>query len=156
MTATNHTSDTRVQWFFDKDISAEDRKRLAPHLSNYNRLNEILVLNGIELSDIQKLILLELEGAQRPFILGKLIGRLKSKERNQLLTLVQSCVKAVSKHKSPATRKAVGASVTSGPVPPSAESPTASSSALQARSSFSRSKHRVKVRPSSSSTKCGS
>ena len=149
----NIPAQAHIQWVFDNKISDEDRLRLSPHISNYNRLNEILVLNGIAIEDIQKLILLELEGDQRPFILGKLVGRLKSKERNQLLTVIQSCVKAVSKRKSLDTPKVKGASATNGPVPPNEASPTESSSVRQARSSFSRSKHRVKVRPNSNSTK---
>lgn len=124
-----------VELAFGQNLTDADRARLGPHISNYNRLNEILVLNGIPISDIQKLILLELEGAQRPFILKKLVGRLKSKERKELLNIIATCVKAVSKPKSPVTRNRKGVSRTSSRRRRNAASPIESSSPPTEKSS---------------------
>lgn len=74
-------------------VSKADEARLGPHLTNYNRLNEILILNNIEAVDVQRLILIELHGKSRQFILNKLVGRLKSKERDALLANLNQCLK---------------------------------------------------------------
>jgi hypothetical protein len=79
--------------FPDVVVTNGDSVRLGPHLTNYNRLNEILILNNLPIEDVQKMILLELKGKSRQFILRKLVGRLKSKERKQLLHNLASCLK---------------------------------------------------------------
>lgn len=100
---------------FGTALSKKDRTRLEPHLVGYNRLNELLLLNGIPIEDIQKLIMLEVEGKRRPFILKKLVGRLKSKERQQLHNLIASCLKNTSNDKCVVTLSQKDASHTSSP-----------------------------------------
>lgn len=72
-------------------VSKGDEARLSPHLRNYNRLNEILILNGLDIKDVQRMILIELKGKSRQFILNKLVSRLKSQEREDLLINITQC-----------------------------------------------------------------
>ncbi len=72
-------------------VSKGDEARLSPHLTNYNRLNEILILNGLGIKDVQRMILIELQGKSRQFILNKLVSRLKSQEREDLLINITQC-----------------------------------------------------------------
>ena len=72
-------------------VSKGDESRLSPHLRNYNLLNEILILNGLDVKDVQRMILIELQGKSRQFILNKLVSRLKSQEREDLLINITQC-----------------------------------------------------------------
>jgi hypothetical protein len=73
-------------------ISHKDEERLRVHLSNWNRLHEIMLL-GINIPDLQRLVIMELLGNGRSRILTRLLGRLTKLQRaevqqkvNQLLT----------------------------------------------------------------------
>ena len=77
-------------------VTAKDRARLGPHLANYNLLNEILLLNNLSVEDVHILLELELQGKARRFVLYRLIGRIKSKERKQLIQCVNQKLKQKS------------------------------------------------------------
>lgn len=55
-------------------VSEKDFERLSPHLGNWTRLNDLLLL-GVNESDLQRLVVIELQGSKRPQILGKLLAR---------------------------------------------------------------------------------
>lgn len=68
-----------------------DARRLNPHIQNYNLLNEILLLNSLTIEDVQRMVVLELGGKGRQFVLKRLVGRLKTKERQELLNNIHQC-----------------------------------------------------------------
>lgn len=71
-------------------VSAKDRARLAPHLSGWNHLNELLLLNEFTLAEVKMLLLIEIEGAARKSIMDRLVARVKRLER---AVLVQAIMK---------------------------------------------------------------
>jgi hypothetical protein len=74
-------------------LTAKDMTRLKPHLSGWVRLNEILMLGTLSAEDLRKLILIEITERKRRQILRKLVSRLKSTERQHLLSLIDNCLK---------------------------------------------------------------
>ena len=96
-------------------VTNRDRKELAHILAGYNKMVNIFGRIDVSIPTIKKLILIELEGKQRMFIIEKLVGRLKSKERNHLLTLIKPCLKETSNPKSITTAELMGSSPTSSP-----------------------------------------
>lgn len=89
---------------FVVELSRRDRKRLEPHLSGWNRLNEMLVLGEFTNDDLRKLIALELEGSNRRAILTKLAQRIVANYRANLnLALAAAHETACSKKTSNAS-----------------------------------------------------
>lgn len=68
----------------DPKIDDDDRARLGHWLGNYGRLNEGLVLGNFTIEDLQRLVLLEKEGAGRKAVLRRLVGRIVSAERRRI------------------------------------------------------------------------
>jgi len=64
-------------------LSHRDQDRLGPHLSNWNRLNEILLLSPSE-TDLRKLVILELMGKQRKAIITRLLPAIQRAERKRI------------------------------------------------------------------------
>lgn len=71
---------------FDRPVtlSTKDAERLAPHLSHWMKLNEILLL-GVPESDIERLVILEMRGQKRHAILQRLIWRYLAVKRVRIL-----------------------------------------------------------------------
>lgn len=69
-------------------VNEEDKVRLKPHLTNYAKLNELLLLDVLTEEDI--LIMLSMESRRgnghRPTVVQKLIGRYTSLSRRRLYT----------------------------------------------------------------------
>ena len=77
------------------NVSVADQKRLMPHLSGWNHLNEILLLNGaISTDDLRKLVVLELAGARRTPVLRRLVTKLGTRSTQELWQLVETCASA--------------------------------------------------------------
>lgn len=85
------TTSNKILAVLAVNVSPADRKRLLPHLSNWNRLNEILLLGTISTADMRKLIYLESQGKCRLPMLRKLVTRLKSYEAIALCELLRIC-----------------------------------------------------------------
>ena len=64
-------------------ITYKDEERLRVHLSNWKRLHEIMLL-GLNVPDLQRLVIMELLGNGRQRILTRLLGRLAKLERAEL------------------------------------------------------------------------
>lgn len=64
-------------------ISYADQTRLGPHLSNWNRLNDIFLL-GIGEKDLRKLVILELMGKRRKPVLTRLVIAVLRAERGRI------------------------------------------------------------------------
>lgn len=77
-------------------ITASDRKELRPLLTGYNYLVGELSSypNYYSQDDLKKLILLELQGKKRLFILEKLTSRILTKERENIMGAIKECLKA--------------------------------------------------------------
>lgn len=73
-------------------VSPKDVRRLKPHLTGWNHLNEILLLGQVTEADVRKLILIELLTKKRRTILMKLTARLKSMELVGLRNSVFACL----------------------------------------------------------------
>lgn len=70
-------------------ISERDAKRLQPHLSGWNRLSEMLVLDTITLDDLKRLVVLEARSdAPRKAVVRKLVARVLSRERSRIMAEV--------------------------------------------------------------------
>jgi hypothetical protein len=70
-------------------LSAKDVERLAPHLSGWNRLSEMLVLDTVSNDDLKRLILLETKmTSPRKRVIQKLLARLLSRARHDLTTTI--------------------------------------------------------------------
>jgi len=102
-------------------LTPKDRETLITHITGYNRLNDLLLLGDHDAVYLKKLLMLEVEYHNRPFIVKKLVGRILSIERRRILTL---CSNQPSKNKSQPTLKRKIASLISGRRLPSEESPT--------------------------------
>lgn len=71
----------------DPEVTEADRTRLGPHLISYRHLNELFVINPeFPTDDLKKLVLMELGGKRREVIFQKLVGRIKGRERREVLT----------------------------------------------------------------------
>jgi hypothetical protein len=76
-------------------VSKKDLIRLRDHLTNWNRLNEILLLGEqVSTDDLRRLIVLELAGKARKRILLALVSRLYSRQQKTLWKEILRCVKA--------------------------------------------------------------
>lgn len=77
---------------FGVTITSRDIKRLTPSLSNWPKLNELLIL-GVTAEDLKKLILVEMNGKRRRPIISRLCARLKKQELKQLRLLIDDCLR---------------------------------------------------------------
>jgi hypothetical protein len=76
-------------------VSKKDLIRLRDHITNWNRLNEILLLGEqVSTDDLRRLIVLELAGKARKRILLALVSRLYSRQQKTLWKEILRCVKA--------------------------------------------------------------
>lgn len=73
-------------------VAFEDQQRLGPHLSNWNKLNEILLL-GVSETDLRKLAILEMMGKKRRIILRRLLGPIIRHIRISLETKIEHALK---------------------------------------------------------------
>ena len=73
-------------------VTFEDQTRLGPHLSNWNKLNEILLL-GVSEADLRKLAILEMMGKKRRIILRRLLGPITRHTRISLETKIENALK---------------------------------------------------------------
>ena len=70
-------------------ITYKDEERLRVHLSNWKRLREIMLL-GLNVPDLQRLVIMELLGNGRQRILTRLLGRLAKLQRSELQRKINS------------------------------------------------------------------
>jgi len=70
-------------------ITYKDEERLRVHLSNWKRLHEIMLL-GLNVPDLQRLVIMELLGNGRQRILTRLLGRLAKLQRSELQRKINS------------------------------------------------------------------
>jgi hypothetical protein len=81
-------------------VTASDRRRLTPHLTNWQRLNEVFQLGTISTDDLNKMIVIEFGGQRRWRILDRLIARFYSIQRQELVERVKPwCLASKSKLK---------------------------------------------------------
>lgn len=73
-------------------LSDKDAERLRIHLSNWNRLHEMLLL-GVNAPDLRRLIVLEMMGAGRHRILTRLLGRLSKVERKEQTEKIKAALR---------------------------------------------------------------
>lgn len=64
-------------------LTSQDRAKYAPHIGNINYLSSYLA-DGATHRDAGLMLLLELEGDRRPFILNRLMGKLTTFYRKEL------------------------------------------------------------------------
>ena len=65
------------------EILSRDVERLSGCISCWNRLHEIFLLGGLNDADLRRLVILELMGAQRVKLLGRLLGRIAKRDRQR-------------------------------------------------------------------------
>lgn len=63
-------------------LTSKDAERLQVHLSNWRRLHEIMLL-GLNIHDLRRLVILELLGNGRRFIITRLLGRIAKLQRTE-------------------------------------------------------------------------
>ena len=68
-------------------LTSKDAERLQVHLSNWRRLHEIMLL-GMNIPDLRRLVVLELLGNGRRFIITRLLGRIAKLQRNETMQRV--------------------------------------------------------------------
>jgi hypothetical protein len=74
----------KFQVFEDRVVlPGNDRERLAPHLSGWNKLNG-LFLKGVSDPDLKRLVVLELMGRRREEIIRRLLMRLGRVQRRAI------------------------------------------------------------------------
>lgn len=67
-------------------ISARHVNRLLPHLASTGKLNELLVLDAIPTTDLQRMLLLETDRPTPRYpVVRKLIARILSRERERMI-----------------------------------------------------------------------
>lgn len=117
-------------------LTDEDRRRLEPHVANWNKFSEIGLLKTITKEDVLKCLQIELSGKRRKFMVHRLIARYCSLLRNELKDLLEPCLvsKNNSKPRSAGGVKTTGTSGTSSPHPLDEVSLTALRSLLTALS----------------------
>lgn len=69
-------------------VTQTDRKRLAPHLTGWNKLSPALA--GMSDEDIKKCVLMEATGSKRKLILERLLGRYNKNNRKRILLAIYS------------------------------------------------------------------
>lgn len=75
----------------DPSLSDDDRTRLSHLLNHYGRLNEVLLVGEVEVLDLQRLVLLEIERERpRAPLIRRLVGCMLSKERARILATVET------------------------------------------------------------------
>lgn len=84
---------SRYQIFENEVILTDkDAERLQVHLSNWRRLHEIMLL-GVNMSDLRRLVILELIGNGRRFILTRLLGRIAKLQRIETMQRIDMLLK---------------------------------------------------------------
>lgn len=73
------------------DITDNDAKRLTPHLSGWNQLNEMFLL-GVSEQDLRRLVVLEVMKGQRITIINRLLGRIAKIERARQFSRIQKTI----------------------------------------------------------------
>ena len=73
------------------EILEKDAASLKPHLTGWNKLNEIFLV-GLNAPDLRRMVVLELMGGQRRAILSRLLGRLAKLERQKYLTRITKAI----------------------------------------------------------------
>jgi hypothetical protein len=71
-------------------LTHADRKRLQPHMSGWNRLCSVLEADILSEADLKKLVLIEFEGAKRPEMVQKVLGKLSTSLRKRVLTALHA------------------------------------------------------------------
>lgn len=66
-------------------VTKADRRRLAPHLSGWNRVTDLLLLGTVSTEDLMRLVVIESEGRKRKPILKRLLGRLYTEQQKAIL-----------------------------------------------------------------------
>lgn len=80
---------SRYQIFENEvELTDKDVQRLQVHLSNWGRLNEILLL-GVNIPDLRRLVVLELMNNGRLFIITRLLGRIAKIQRQENMQRVR-------------------------------------------------------------------
>lgn len=80
---------SRYQIFENEvELTDKDVQRLRVHLSNWGRLNEILLL-GVNIPDLRRLVVLELMNNGRLFIITRLLGRIAKIQRQENMQRVR-------------------------------------------------------------------
>lgn len=80
---------SRYQIFENEvELTDKDVQRLQVHLSNWGRLNEILLL-GVNIPDLRRLVVLELMNNGRLFIITRLLGRIAKLQRQENMQRVR-------------------------------------------------------------------
>lgn len=69
------------------EILEKDAASLKPHLTGWNKLNEIFLV-GLNAHDLRRMVVLELMGGQRRSILSRLLGRLAKLERQKYIARI--------------------------------------------------------------------
>ena len=70
-------------------LSLKDVQRLEPHLSRWERLNELFLL-GVNVPDLERLVIIELSAKRRHQILMKLLGRRSTLKQRALKARVEA------------------------------------------------------------------
>lgn len=136
---------TNLLNYLEVDCSPEELANLAPALNGHNALSDFLASHpDISQETVKRLLVMEVQGEQREYIVAKLVGRLTSLNRNILIEQITPCLKTKKplKRKSVTTRAKTSASRTNGSARRKGASPTASSSRRKVKSSSSNSRGR--------------
>ena len=102
-------------------ITSKDRARLSQHLTGWNHLNELFVMDAITPDDLCKMIVIESQENQRKRILTRLVGRLYSMLRKQTNQSINVCLKSTLNRKSESGAVQTVSSGTNSPVLQSVE-----------------------------------
>jgi hypothetical protein len=73
------------------EILEKDAASLKPHLTGWNKLNEIFLV-GLNAPDLRRMVVLELMGSQRRVIIARLLGRLAKLERQKYLARITKAI----------------------------------------------------------------
>ena len=74
-------------------LTRKDKLRLSPFLSNYNKLVKCVAYDMFTQADLKMLVLLELKGKQRQDFFRFLIGKIQTKQREEIKTKIDQCLK---------------------------------------------------------------
>ncbi len=69
------------------EISSKDHERLSFYVGSWKRIHEMMLL-GVNQSDLRRLVVLELMGRRRIYLIRRLLGRLTTLQRNDYLSKV--------------------------------------------------------------------
>lgn len=73
------------------EILEKDAASLKPHLTGWNKLNEIFLV-GLNAPDLRRMVVLELMGSQRRAIIARLLGRLAKLERQKYIRRITKAI----------------------------------------------------------------